>query len=91
MRITCGSGAYRSPRSLGWVTKLPTVSGSPSRPHVDHGAWLAELDTMEAEYAAEQERQRQQERCAALRAVANGEPDPGYTYPGAHYLDAVLV
>ncbi|WP_170305146.1 hypothetical protein [Kitasatospora viridis] len=46
---------------------------------------------MEAEYAAEQERQRQQERCAALRAVANGEPDPGYTYPGAHYLDAVLV
>ncbi|MGY0460885.1 hypothetical protein C7C46_24120 [Streptomyces tateyamensis] len=51
------------------------------RPYVDPAAWRAELDEMERQY----------ERREALRAVAEGQPDPGYTYPGAHYLDAVLV
>lgn len=34
--------------------------------------------------AWEREQQRQEERRAALAAVATGKPDPGYTYPGAH-------
>lgn len=46
------------------------------RPYVDHAAWRAELDEM----------QRQYERREALRAVAEGKPDPGYTYPGAQRL-----
>ncbi|MFJ6774698.1 hypothetical protein ACIQOV_27700 [Kitasatospora sp. NPDC091257] len=46
------------------------------RPHVDHDAWRAGLDEM----------QRQYHRREALRAVAEGLPDPGYTYPGAHTL-----
>lgn len=36
--------------------------------------------------AWERERQRQEERRATLAAVVAGEPDPGYTYPGAHAL-----
>ncbi|MGW2540954.1 hypothetical protein ACWC5I_08780 [Kitasatospora sp. NPDC001574] len=59
------------------------------RPYVHWDTWRAELDAMEAARKAEQERQR--ERLAALWAIANGEPDPGYTFPGAHYLDAVMV
>ncbi|MFJ9445337.1 hypothetical protein ACIRRH_26250 [Kitasatospora sp. NPDC101235] len=56
------------------------------RPHIDHGTWLAELDEMQRQY---EERRRQCERRAALRAVALGLPDTGYTYPGAHTLGAV--
>ncbi|MFF2618116.1 hypothetical protein [Kitasatospora sp. NPDC058046] len=50
------------------------------RPHIDHAAWLAELDEMQRDY---NERQRQRERREALRAVARNRPDTGYTYPGA--------
>ncbi|MFE4972498.1 hypothetical protein ACFRAR_10290 [Kitasatospora sp. NPDC056651] len=53
------------------------------RPYIDHGAWLAELDEMQREY------EKQRERREALCAVAEGRPDTGYTYPGAHTLGAV--
>lgn len=46
------------------------------RPHIDHDARRAGLDEM----------QRQYDRRETLRAVAEGLPDPGYTYPGAHTL-----
>ncbi|MFI1524874.1 hypothetical protein [Kitasatospora cineracea] len=51
------------------------------RPHIDHAAWRAELDEM----------QRQYERREALRAVAEGQPDPGYTFPGAHTLAGAVA
>ncbi|MCG6496712.1 hypothetical protein [Kitasatospora sp. A2-31] len=52
------------------------VWGPLVRPYIDPAAWRAELDEM----------QRQYERREALRAVAEGKPDPGYTYPGAQRL-----
>ncbi|MER8185058.1 hypothetical protein [Kitasatospora sp. NPDC094015] len=51
------------------------------RPYVDHVAWRAELD----------EKQRQYERREALRAVADEQPDPGYTYDGAHSLAGAVA
>ncbi|KJK57405.1 hypothetical protein [Saccharothrix sp. ST-888] len=51
------------------------------RPYVDHATWRAELDEM----------QRQYERREALRAVAEGMSDPGYTYPGAQRLAGAMA
>ncbi|MFJ7907462.1 hypothetical protein [Kitasatospora sp. NPDC096204] len=58
------------------------------RPHIDHDAWLTELDEMQRQY---DEQQRQQERREALRTAALGLPDPGYTYPGAHALSGAVA
>ncbi|MFD8749744.1 hypothetical protein ACFV0O_01960 [Kitasatospora sp. NPDC059577] len=67
--------ARRSPLTKSW-------SGDRwSAPYVDHAAWRAELDEM----------QRQYERREALRAVAEGQPDPGYTYPGAQHLAGAVA
>ncbi|OKJ13823.1 hypothetical protein AMK19_10510 [Kitasatospora sp. CB01950] len=66
-----------------WVEPQELYTGTVVRPYIDHGAWLGEQDEMRREY---DERQRQRERRAALRAVVLGLPDPGYTYPGAHAL-----
>ncbi|MBP0452980.1 hypothetical protein J5Y04_26040 [Kitasatospora sp. RG8] len=57
------------------------VWGPLVRPYVDPAAWRAELDEM----------QRQYERREALRAVAEGQPDPGYTYPGAQCLAGAVA
>ncbi|MER6365055.1 hypothetical protein [Kitasatospora sp. NPDC001527] len=51
------------------------------RAHIDRTAWLAELDEM----------QRQYQRREALRAAAEGQPDPGYTYPGAHAVTGAVA
>ncbi|MFE4516356.1 hypothetical protein ACFRMQ_19415 [Kitasatospora sp. NPDC056783] len=58
------------------------------RPYIDHDAWRAELDDMQRDY---NERQRQRERREALRAVGEGRPDTGYTYPGAHTLAGAVA
>ncbi|MEU3562303.1 hypothetical protein [Kitasatospora sp. NPDC006786] len=58
------------------------------RPHIDHGAWLAELDEMQRDY---NERQCQRERREALRAAAKNRPDTGYAYPGAHTLAGAVA
>ncbi|MFJ3218337.1 hypothetical protein ACIPLC_20755 [Kitasatospora sp. NPDC086801] len=58
------------------------------RPYVDRNAWLAELDAMQREF---EEREQQRARRDALRAVVMGEPDPGYTFPGAHTLAGAVA
>ncbi|AXI80448.1 hypothetical protein [Peterkaempfera bronchialis] len=58
------------------------------RPYIDHAAWRAELDEMQRQY---EEQQRQKERREALRAVAEGLPDTGYSYPGAHCLAGAVA
>ncbi|MFJ2806156.1 hypothetical protein [Kitasatospora sp. NPDC087271] len=58
------------------------------RPYVDRNAWLAELDAMQREF---EEREQQRARREALRAVVAGQPDPGYTFPGAHTLAGAVA
>ncbi|WP_457031148.1 hypothetical protein [Kitasatospora sp. P5_F3] len=64
-----------------WVERENPYEGPLVRPYVDHDAWRAELDEME----------RQFRRREALRAVAEGLSDPGYTYSGAHTLAGAVA
>ncbi|BAJ26564.1 hypothetical protein KSE_07240 [Kitasatospora setae KM-6054] len=75
------TGAEQRPAP--WVEEENPYAGPLVRPYVDRAAWRAELDEMQRRY---EEMQRQRERRAALRAVVMGQPDPGYTYSGAHAL-----
>ncbi len=77
-----------SQRIAPWAERENPYAGPLVRPYVDHAAWRAELDAMQREF---EEREQQRVRREALRAVVMGQPDPGYTFPGAHTLAGAVA
>lgn len=76
------TGQYCAPwaqRENPWAQHEVLYQGPTVRPFVDRDRWLAELDEIECQYF----------RREALLAAAEGRPDTGYSYPGAHALGAV--
>ncbi|MER6360120.1 hypothetical protein [Kitasatospora sp. NPDC001527] len=73
------TGQYCAPwaqRENPWALQEDVYQGPTVRPFIDRDGWLAELDEIERQYS----------RREALEAAAEGLPDTGYTYPGAHTL-----
>ncbi|MFD4659361.1 hypothetical protein ACFWP2_27450 [Kitasatospora sp. NPDC058444] len=76
------TGQYCAPwaqRANPWAQQEVLYQGPTVRPFIDRDGWRAELDEIERQYLRQE----------ALLAAAEGRPDTGYSYPGAHALGAV--